>query len=133
MNAVDTNILIRFLIRDDEHQANLAYGLFKQTEQSGDMLFVPIAVVLEMIWVLESAYDVTREEIIASINDLLSMPIFMFETQTAVQKFVVSARQNNFDLSDLLLAHSAAHAHCNKVYTFDKKASQYNLFELLAE
>lgn len=133
MNAIDTNILIRFLMRDDAQQANLAYGLLKQTEQRGELLFVPIAVVLEMIWVLESAYGISREEIIASINDLLSMPIFMFETQTAVQKFVVSARKNNFDLSDLLLAHSAAHANCNKVYTFDKKALKYKLFELLAK
>lgn len=119
-------------MRNDAEQANLAHSLLKQTEQRGDMLFVPIAVVLEMIWVLESAYGISREEIIASINDLLSMPILMFETQSAVQKFVVSARKNNFDLSDLLLAHSAAHADCRKVFTFDKKASKYKLFELLA-
>ena len=133
MNAVDTNILIRFLMRDDAQQANLAYRLLKETEQRDELLFVPVAVVLEMIWVLESAYHISREEIVASINDLLAMPIFMFETQTAVQKFTVSARQNDFDLSDLLLAHSAAHAHCSQVFTFDKKAAKFKLFALLAK
>lgn len=131
MNGIDTNILLRFLLKDDEQQAALAYSLFKQVEQRGEKLFVPIIVVLEMIWVLESAYDISRQEIVASISDLLSMPILAFETQPAVQMFVVSTQQNNFDLSDLLLAHSAAYSHCEKVYTFDKKASKFNLFELL--
>lgn len=132
MNAVDTNILVRFLTKDDAIQSTLVYDLFKRTEQRGESLFVPVVVVLEMIWVLESAYGVTRSEIIASINDLLSMPILLFETRTAVQKFTVSARKNRLDLSDLLLAHSAAHSHCDKVYTFDKRAARFDLFELLS-
>ena len=118
-------------MKDDAQQSNLVYDLFKRTEQGDDMLFVPVVVVLETIWVLESAYGISRQEIIASINDLLSMPILTFETQPAVQKFIVSARKNNLDLSDLLLAHSAAHSYCAKVYTFDKKASRFKLFELL--
>ena len=133
MNAVDTNILMRFLMNDDAPQSQIVYALFKRTEKRGDMLFVPVVVVLEMIWVLESAYSISRQEIIASINDLLSMPILAFEIQPAVQKFVISARKNNLDLSDLLLAQAAAHSHCNKVYTFDKKASKFKLFELLTK
>jgi len=132
MNAIDTNILVRFLTKDDRQQSNLVYDLFKRTEQKGGALFVPVVVVLEMIWVLESAYGITRPEIIASINDLLSMPILLFETRSAVQKFIVSAQKNSFDLSDLLLAHSAAYSHCDKVYTFDKEASGFKLFELLS-
>ncbi len=132
MNAVDTNILVRFLTKDDAQQSSLVYTLFKRAERQGEALFVPIVVVLEMIWVLESAYGITRAGIIASINDLLSMPILTFETQPAMQKFIVSARKNDFDLSDLLLAHSAAHSHCQKVYTFDKKASKFSRFELLS-
>ena len=131
MNAVDTNILMRFLMNDDVPQSQLVYALFKRTEKRGDVLFVPAVVVLEMIWVLESAYSISRQEIIASISDLLSMPILTFEIQPAVQKFVISAQKNNLDLSDLLLAHAAAHSHCDKVYTFDKKASKFKLFELL--
>ena len=61
------------------------------------------------------------------------MPILTFESQPAVQKFIVSAQTNKLDLSDLLLAQVAAHAHCDKVYTFDKKASRFKLFELLTE
>jgi len=133
MNAVDTNVLVRFIVKDDMRQANTAYDLFRRVEKEREQLFIPIAVVLEIVWVLESSYNVSRTDIIAVISNLLAMPIFLFETQPMIQKFISSARENNLDLSDLLLAHSATHAHCDKVYTFDKKASKFKLFELLRE
>ena len=51
MKAIDTNILIRFITNDDEKQAQSVYQLFKKTEEKSDQLFVPLLVVLEVIWV----------------------------------------------------------------------------------
>ena len=87
-------------------------------------------VVLEFIWVLESAYEIHRDEILDSISDLLLMPIFKFEHQSALQQFILSAQGNRYDLSDLLIAYSAKINGCETVITFDKKASKFNLFEL---
>ncbi|MBL0700185.1 MAG: hypothetical protein JJV92_04825 [Desulfosarcina sp.] len=87
MKAIDTNILIRFLVGEDEIQAQKVYSIFKKTESEKKELFVPLLVVLEMIWVLESVYD----------------------------------------LSDLLIAHSAKVNGCEAVITFDKEASKLNL------
>ena len=63
MKAIDTNILVRFITKDDENQAKLVYQLFKQTEQTEQKLFVPLLVVLEVIWVLQSAYQTPDLEI----------------------------------------------------------------------
>ena len=57
MIALDTNVLVRFLVRDDEKQAQIVYARFKQAESAREVLFVSLLVVLETIWVLESAYD----------------------------------------------------------------------------
>jgi predicted nucleic-acid-binding protein len=81
MKALDTNVLVRFLVRDDERQAQAVYKRFKQSETNREVLFIPLLVVLETIWVLESAYEVTRQEILESVNDLLLMPILEFESQ----------------------------------------------------
>ncbi len=129
MKGIDTNILVRFLVGDDVHQAELVYNIFKRAELNKKELFVPTLVVLELIWVLESVYEIERMEILDSINDLLLMPIFKFEHQTAIHQLTLKARNNRFDLSDLLIAHSAASQGCEKVITLDKKASQYTLFE----
>ena len=131
MKAIDTNILIRFLVGDDEMQTKKVYSILKKAESEKKDLFVPLLVVLEMIWVLESVYDISRTEILDSISDLLLMPIFKFDQQSALQQLVHSAQGNKYDLSDLLIAHSAKVNGCEAVITFDKKASKFKLFELV--
>ena len=131
MIALDTNIVIRFLVRDDEKQSQLVYRRFKQAERRRELLFVPLPIMLETIWVLESLYNLTRGEIIGAIEDLMLMPIFQFQNYGALQKFLVSARQESTDLSDLLIAHSCRASGCKQVLTFDKKASRSQLFQLL--
>jgi len=131
MKAIDTNILIRFLVKDDEQQAEIVYRLFKKTESSKEALFVPIAVVLETVWVLESVYNIPRQEILDSINELLLMPILEFEAQSAILSFISSAKETKIDLSDILIAHAAKFAGCECMLTFDRKSSGFELFELL--
>lgn len=131
MKGVDTNILIRFLVGDDERQAEKVYRIFKKIESEKNELFVPLLVILELIWVLESVYEIKRAEILDSISELLLMPILQFEHQSTLQQFILAAQKNSCDLPDLLIEHSAKKQGCNKVLTFDKKASRYNLFELV--
>ena len=131
MKALDTNALVRFLVRDDERQAETIYRIFKQAESDKEVFFVPLLVVLETVWVLESVYMIPRQEILDSINELLLMPILEFEAQSAILNFVSSAQETKMDLSDLLIAHSAKLSGCECVLTFDKRASNFGLFELL--
>jgi predicted nucleic-acid-binding protein len=131
MKAIDTNILIRFLTGDDKPQAKKVYRLLKNAESEKSVMFVPLLVVLEMIWVLESVYEISRKEVLESISDLLLMPVLKFDQQPAIQHFIHSAQKNKYDLSDLLIAHAAKTNGCESVITFDKKASKFSLFELL--
>ena len=131
MKALDTNVLVRFLVKDDERQAKAVYRIFKQTESKAEVFFVPTLVVLETVWVLDSVYETTRQEILDSIDELLLMPILEFEAQSAIRGFVSSARENKTDLSDLLIAHYAKYSGCDSVITFDKRAAKLELFELL--
>ncbi|MCI5122925.1 MAG: PIN domain-containing protein [Candidatus Electrothrix sp. AR5] len=130
MKGIDTNILVRFLIGDDEQQAQKVYKIFKKAESEKKELFVPLLVMLELIWVLESVYDIPRAALLESINDLILMPILKFEHQSALQQFTQAAQGNKYDLSDLLISHSAKAQGCETVITFDKKASKSPLFEL---
>jgi len=131
MKALDTNVLVRFLVRDNDQQAKTIYRIFKQAESDKEELFVPLLVVLEILWVLESVYKIPRQEILDSINDLVLMPILEFEAQSVILKFVSSAQENKMDLSDLLIALSAKSSGCEYVLTFDRRASTSGLFELL--
>jgi predicted nucleic-acid-binding protein len=131
MKAVDTNVLIRFLVKDDPKQANTVYRLFKHAESDHKEFWVPLAVILETIWVLESVYRISRQEVVDSITDLLRLPVLKFEAQAAVQSFIHSAGNSRVGLSDLLIAQSAKYSGCESVLTFDRTAARYALFELI--
>jgi predicted nucleic-acid-binding protein len=131
MMALDTNVLIRFLLKDDEQQAQRVYQLFKQTEAKQDVLFVPLLVVMETIWVLQSAYGIADAAILTTLGELLLMPVLRFEKPSVIQGLIASGRNSNFDLADLLIAYSATSANCDGVYTFDKKAAKFKYFEQL--
>jgi len=131
MKALDTNVLVRFLVADDKAQAEAARDLLRQAETSGRPLFVPLPVMLELIWVLQSAYEVPREQLIESIQKMLTMPALNFEAHEAVQRMVDSARECQAGLADLLIAHAAIGAGCKTVLTFDKRAARTRWFTLL--
>jgi predicted nucleic-acid-binding protein len=131
MKAIDTNVLIRFITKDDDQQAQSVYRLFKNAEENQEKFFIPLLVVLEVIWVLESCYDAVNDEIMAAFSDLLLLPVLQFESEAMLKNFLDSARDTPFDLSDLLIAHSAHAFDCQSTLTFDKKAAKFNYFELL--
>jgi len=130
MKGIDTNILVRFLVGDDELQAQKVYNIFKKAESEKNELFVPLLVVLELVWVLESVYEIERSKILESISELLLMPVVKFEHQSALQQFTHYAQGNSYDLSDLIIAYSAKEQGCQSVITFDRKASKHPIFEL---
>jgi len=131
MIAVDTNIIVRFLVRDDEDQAEAARKRLKQAERERERLLVPLLVVLETIWVLESAYDKSRSEILDSIEDMRQMPVFEFEADAAIARLLDDGRTYKADLADILIAHSAHAASCDAGITFDKGAAKLPFFKLL--
>jgi len=131
MTALDTNILVRFLVHDDKKQAQLVYTLFKQAETTGARLLVPLLVVLETIWVLESVYDLSRLAILSAIEDLIHMPILEFEADEIILSFLSTGKESKVELSDLLIACSAQAMGRDTVITFDKKAARHAFFQLL--
>lgn len=97
---------------------------------------MPLLVVLEVIWVLQSVYEVSNAGILTTFSDLLSMPVLLFESEEVVRNFIDSACNTacntTFDLSDILIAHSSHLSGCQSILTFDKKASKFKYFELLS-
>jgi len=132
MIALDTNIIVRFLVRDDKTQADLVYARFLQAEGNGEQLFVPLLVLLETIWVLESVYELRRSDVLCAIEDLLHLPILRFETDEVVLTFLNDARRTKTDLADILIGCSAKSTGSEAVITFDKRASRLPCFQRLS-
>ncbi len=131
MTALDTNVLVRFLVRDDAHQAERVYRRLKQAEAERERLRIPLLVLLETIWVLDSAYGRARGDIIAALEDVRRMPVFELEAADVVERTLAEARASRGDLADLLIRCSAQAGGSAEVLTFDQRAARLPGFRLL--
>ncbi len=131
MKALDTNIIVRFFVADDQVQTKKVYEIFKSAEIKKTPLFITILVILETIWVLESVYKISRTNIIAVFRNLSLLPFIKFEKNDVIQSFLQNAEKTSFDLSDLLIAYSSKNEKCKSILTLDKKASKHEFFELV--
>lgn len=67
VNAVDTNIVVRFLTHDDPDQFQQADAIFNSS-----IAFIPDTVWLETEWVLRFAYDYDAKAVIKAFRGLLA-------------------------------------------------------------
>jgi len=128
VRALDTNILVRFLTRDDQPQTERVHILFREAEQKREVLFVSFACTLETIWALGTIYKVTRTEILSSLKLLLALPYLRFENSALLERLLEESRDGQLRPSDLLIGLVGREHGCTTTLTFDKKAARSPLF-----
>lgn len=131
MIALDTNVLVRFLVRDDEKQAAAANELLSSltVDEPG---FVCREVVVELVWVLERAYGFARERIADVLEHLVSTEVLVVETAEDVALTAFRYRAGGVGISDLMTLAAAERAQALPVYTFDQKAARQEGVTLLS-
>lgn len=129
MKALDTNVLIRYLVADDMDMASRAFRLFKTVPISGEPFLITTPVLLETLWVLRSKYRLSRPDICNAIFKLAGMVEVRFENPGLVKNFLREAQSTNFDLADLLIALHAREHGATTMLTFDRKASHSPFFD----
>jgi predicted nucleic-acid-binding protein len=113
MLAVDTNIIIRYVVEDDPRQAKQARTLI-----DGQHVFIPTSVILETEWVLRSMYAFDRAAIAETIRTLAGQPTVTLEHPVAVHTALHWADQG-VEFADAL--HLAASQHCEAFASFDRE------------
>ena len=123
MLGIDTNVLVRFLVRDDEAQFERTRKLIKREVAAGHRVFVSQLVLLETEWVLRSRYDLPKVEIIAAISGLLDAADVQFEDEPAIEETLFVWKDSAADFADCLIGARNRRLGCRATATFDAKAS----------
>ena len=113
MRAVDTNVLVRYYLRDDPAQARLA----EKALSAGDV-FVPKTVLLELEWVLRSVAEQPAGKVLDCLTHLIALPGVTVEDHDQVEAALRHCR-DGVDFADAL-HHAASHA-CTELLTFDDR------------
>lgn len=130
MIALDTNVLVRFLTRDDVAQAKRAEHCMAQLseEQPG---FVAREVILELAWVLTRAYGYSRAEIARALEGLLAAIELDIEDGEMLGAVLTLYARDGYDLADLMIREAGRRRGASPLVTFDEKASRLEGVELL--
>jgi predicted nucleic-acid-binding protein len=124
MLGIDTNVLVRFLVRDDEAQFEKARKLIKREVAVGSGVLVNQLVLLETEWVLRSRYSLAKNLIIQSISGLLDASDVRFEDEPAVEEALFIWKDSAADFADCLIGAKNRRLGCRATATFDMRASK---------
>ena len=118
MIALDTNVLVRYLVEDDAAQAAVARRIIEQSLTPAAPGFVGLVVLVELAWVLDRVYGCTGDQVASIVAGLIASPTILVEQAAAVAAAIA---QPHSDLADALL-HEVGKAHgCARTVTFDRK------------
>ena len=126
MIAVDTNVLLRYLLRDDEAQAERSRRVFERDER----ILITDIVLAEAVWTLIGRrYRATKADVIAVVEKLLEEPNVRFEDDDVIWSALQAYRETDADFADALIVHKAMKTtstsdELKAVYTFDATALQ---------
>jgi len=128
MLGIDTNVLVRFLVRDDQTQFEKARKLLKREVSNDRRVFINQLVLLETEWVLRSRYGLAKTLMLDTISRLLDAPDIQLEDEPAVEEALFIWRDANADFADCLIGARNRRLGCRATVTFDTKASKLSGF-----
>lgn len=85
-SILDTNVLVHFVLGDNKTQKNQALEWFRQATVGERTIVVKPAVIAETVYVLESFYKQTREDITGTLLPFLGSPILVVEDRETLLK-----------------------------------------------
>jgi predicted nucleic-acid-binding protein len=119
MIGFDTNLLVRFLVRDDPAQAARVDTLVDESLSSDEAVLLNGIVLCETVWVLESAYGFSRGVVAEVLEKILLTRQFDVEGREEVWRALGRFRRSRGDFADYLLGERNSALGCNRTATFD--------------
>lgn len=122
--ALDTNVLVRLIVQDDESQALIVSRLLEQHTRRSESLWVAVTVMLELEWVLRSRYKFSKADVIRALSSLLTTIELIFESEAALEQALASYEEGGADFGEYLHLSLAQKERALPFWTFDAKASR---------
>ncbi|MFH1434276.1 MAG: type II toxin-antitoxin system VapC family toxin [Pseudomonadota bacterium] len=131
MKGLDTNVLVRYLVKDDKKQSETASGYIQKAANNGESCFISLIVLCELVWVLESAYGFAKHQVIDVLEKLFLTKQIEIEMKDIARQALQDYKNGKGDIADYLVGRiNRAHG-CDTTATFDKALKKSGMFHLL--
>jgi predicted nucleic-acid-binding protein len=122
MIGIDTNVLVRYLVRDEASQFDRARRRIQREAAAGEPILISLVVLLETEWVLRSRYAVSKSDLLATFSALLEAIDVRFEDEESLEESLYTWRDSHADFADCLISAHYRRLGCAATATFDTKA-----------
>jgi predicted nucleic-acid-binding protein len=122
MIGIDTNVLVRFLVRDDERQFEKAQALIRREASRGEAVLISQLVLLEAEWVLRSRYTLSKSDILRAFSGLLDSVAFTIEDEPSLEQALFLWRDSAAEFADCLIGARHLNLGCRATASFDARA-----------
>lgn len=123
MIGLDANVVVRFLVQDDEIQSPIANRIMARLTRD-EPGYISSAVLAEITWVLARAYRAPRSEISQAVEGMLrSAELVVENAEAGYRALAVFNASPSVGYADALIAQTAALAGVSETVTFDRTAA----------
>lgn len=130
MIGLDTNILVRYLTRDDERQWQQAAAVIQQNQPC----LITNIVLCELVWVLRGrSYRFHKDEIVTVLEAMLHSAAFEFENRATADRALQQYKRGKADFSDYLIGAVSRQSGCTETVSFDSKLKGELGFHVLGD
>jgi len=119
MIGIGTNVLVRFLIGDDQEQFERAQKVIRREANKGEPVFISHLVLLETEWVLRSRYEFSKADILGVFSALLSSVDLCVEEESSIEEALYAWKDSPAQFADCLIGAHHRTCNCEGTASFD--------------
>ena len=131
MIGLDTNVLVGYLTQDDSAQFAKAAAFIDAASERDEQFLVNTPVLCELVWVLATVYDYSREEIAQALEQIFATAQFEIERLDEARQALGDFRSSKADFSDALIGRINRSLGAKHTVTFDRDLKAVETFRLL--
>lgn len=118
---IDTNILIRILVKDDDIKRKVCEKLLEKAKRKEVILYILPVAIIEIVWVLEKYYKLDKNVIRELVEAILNTPELKCEMEGVFKEAIKSYEEKNIKFADAVMGYWGIERGFSIVYTFDEK------------
>lgn len=130
MIAIDTNILLRLTVMDDQGQMERARDLMEKALTGRQPVYINAIVLAEYIWTMARTYRANRHEQAAAVRVLIDHPPYRLFDEAIVEKALKAFEASKADFGDCLIGAMNQAQSAEVTYSFDEAAAALEAFAL---
>ena len=119
--VIDTNLLVRYLINDDQKKAEAVDNLLDRAAKGEVRIIVPSVVIAELVWVLESFYQLKAGAILELAEAIINTSGLDVTDKSTIIPALRLYKSKKIDFIDAWIIEFAKERGVKAIYTFDKR------------